>query len=192
MKEKKIFNPKNRAKLNDPRRLEWVPPAKVAQHLNMKADGVYADLGAGTGYLSRFIGECGNFPTIHALDIEPIMVEDMQSTLKEFSWIRPALIKTDELPFADMSIDGIWCITVFHEFKNPEAILREIFRVLKPGGKLLVIDWLKKPEACKEGPPIEHRIAKGDAIATLQDAGFSNVSEVGGFVHHFGILATKD
>lgn len=191
MTESRKFNPKHRERLNNPIRLELVPPTAVAQHVEMKADGEYVDLGAGTGYLSKHITEAGNSPTVHALDIEPIMVEEMESTLQEFQSIVPTLMKIDELPFADTSVDGLWSITVYHEFKQPDAILGEILRVLKPGGKLLIVDWLKSQEACEQGPPLDHRIAEDVVIADLQRAGFADVGSVDGLVHHFGVVATK-
>lgn len=191
MSEDKKFDPKKRKKLNDPLRLKWVPPARIVQVMDLKEGGEYVDLGAGTGYISRAIGELVDAPVIHAVDIEPLMVAEMESTLSEVAWIKPTLMERDRLPFADRSIDGLWSITVFHEFGAPEAILTEIHRVLKPGGRLLVIDWLKKPEACDQGPPLDHRVARGDVTTHLQDAGFTDVSSADGFIHHFGIMARK-
>lgn len=191
MSEDKKFDPKKRKKLNDPLRLKWVPPSRIVQAMDMKEGGEYVDLGAGTGYMSRAIGELMDAPFIHAIDIEPIMVTEMEATLSDVAWIKPALMERDRLPFADKSIDGLWCITVFHEFGTPGAILTEIYRVLKPAGTLLVIDWLRRPEACDQGPPLEHRVAEGVVTTYLQDAGFADVSFVDGFTHHFGIMARK-
>lgn len=191
MSEDKKFDPKKRNKLNNPLRLMWVPPAKIVQIMNLNKGGEYVDLGAGTGYMSRAIGKLIHAPVIHAVDIEPLMVSEMESTLSDVPWIKPALMGRDRLPFADKSIDGLWTITVFHEFGPPEAILTEIHRVLRPGGSLLVIDWLKKQEACDQGPPLGHRVAEGDVITHLQEAGFTGISSVDGFIHHFGIMARK-
>ena len=151
MSEDKKFDPKESKKLNSPLRLKWVPPPRIVQVMDMKEGGEYVDLGAGTGYMSRAIGELIDAPVIHAVDIEPLMVTQMESTLSDVAWIKPALMERDRLPFADGSIDGLWSITVFHELGAPKTILTEIHRVLKPRGSLLVIDWLKKPDACDQG-----------------------------------------
>ena len=192
MSRDKKFDPKKREKLNDPLRLEWVPPARIVQVMDLKKGGEYVDLGAGTGYISRAIGELIDASVIHAVDIEPLMVTEMESTLSEVPWIKPVLMEPDRLPFAAGSIDGLWCITVFHELGTPKAILTEIHRVLRPGGRLLVIDWLKKPDACEQGPPLNHRVAESEVTAHLHDAGFTKVSLADGFFHHFGIVASKD
>lgn len=191
MSEDKKFDPKTRNKLNNPLRLKWVPPSRIVEIMDLNKGGEYVDLGAGTGYMSRAIGEFIDAPVIHAIDIEPLMVTEMETTLSDVAWIKPTLMERDRLPFADKSIEGLWCITVFHEFGPPEAILREIHRILKPGGNLLVIDWLKKQEACDQGPPLDHRVAEGDVTIALQNAGFTGVSSVDGFIHHFGIMARK-
>ncbi len=192
MSESKVFDPKKRAKLNNPLRLEWVPPARVAELMDLKRGGEYIDLGAGTGYMSRSIGEHINNSVIHAVDIEPLMVSEMKSSLSDITWIKPALMERDKLPFANASIDGLWCITVFHELGTPGKMLNEIHRVLKPGGVILVIDWLKKQEACEQGPPLDHRIDENDVVKTLQGADFTNTSVESGFLHHFGIIANKN
>ena len=141
MSDDKKFDPMKRNKLNDPLRLKWVPPGRIVDLMDLKEGGEYVDLGAGTGYISRAIGELVDAPVIHAVDIEPLMVEEMNSILSDVAWIKPALMERDKLPFADSSIDGLWGITVFHEFGAPKAILTEIHRVLKPGGRALVIEY---------------------------------------------------
>ncbi len=191
MTDDRKFDPKKREKLNNPLRLEWVPPARNVQLMDLQAGGEYVDLGAGTGYLSRAIGEITDGLTIHALDIEPLMVEEMEATLGDRAWLKPVLMERDRLPFADSSINGLWSITVFHEFGGPEPILKEICRVLKPGGTVLVVDWQKTEEACEQGPPIDHRVAEAEVISYLQATGFQDAAIVDGFIHHFGVLAKK-
>lgn len=191
MSEDRTFDPKKKNKLNNPLRLNWVPPARIAQIMGLKDGEEYIDLGAGTGYMSRAIGALVNAPVVHAIDIEPLMVTEMEESLSDISWIKPALMERDRLPFADNSIDGLWCITVFHEFGSAEAILKEIHRVLKPGGSLLVIDWLKKSEACEQGPPLDHRVAEGDVMDHLKNVNFTDVSSADGFIHHFAVMARK-
>lgn len=191
MTEDRKFDPKKREKLNNPLRLTWVPPKRIVALMELQGGGEYVDLGAGTGYLSRAIGEITDAVTIHALDIEPLMVKEMEATLGDKAWLKPTLMERDKLPFADDSIDGLWNITVFHEFGRPKPILKEIYRVLKPGGSVLVVDWQKTEEACKQGPPIDHRVAEADVINHLQAAGFKDGTIVDGFIHHFGVMAKK-
>ncbi len=190
MSTDKKFNPAKRKKLNNPVRLQWIPPQRIKALLDMDEKGVYLDIGAGTGYITREVAAKVPGATVHALDIEPLMVEEMERS-KDNNGILPQLMKRDVLSFARTSLDAIWSITVFHELGNPIPLLREIRRVLRPDGRLLIVDWIKKLESCEQGPPLEHRVLVEDVITVLQEVGFTTVEEVTGFTHHFGVLAEK-
>ncbi|MEN8188582.1 MAG: methyltransferase domain-containing protein [Thermodesulfobacteriota bacterium] len=191
MSEEKKFDPRKRKKLNNPVRLQWVPAMRVVELMELNSHGTYLDVGAGTGYISQAIGELLNGPIIHALDIEPLMISEMETTLKAASWIHPQLMERNILSFADQSVDGVWTITVFHEFGDPLPILGEIYRVLRPGTALLVVDWAKQPEACEQGPPLDHRVAEEVVVANLKEAGFTDVTIEDGFTHHYGVVGYR-
>lgn len=53
------------------------------------------------------------------------------------------------LPFADASFDLVACLSSFHYFREPTAALGEFRRVLRPGGRLLLLDWCDDHWACK-------------------------------------------
>ncbi|RUM34988.1 MAG: hypothetical protein DSY58_07515 [Desulfobulbus sp.] len=190
MTDAKKFDPKKRKKLNNPIRLEWIPPALIWSLINPGTGSTFVDIGAGTGYLTNKIGLlAGPAIEIHALDIEPLMIAEMRQTLPAESTIIPQLMEKDRLPFADNSIDGIWLITLFHELEPPEPLLAEIHRVLRPGCRMLIVDWEKDTAACEQGPPFAHRIAADTALQTVTAAGFADVRQVPGFHFHYGILA---
>ncbi len=190
MTQGKKFDPKKRKKLNNPTRLQWIPPQIIAEAVGIQKKRNYLDVGAGTGFLSEKIVEDVPSATVQCLDIEPLMVEEMQNHLDQNRFF-PLLIEKDILPLAKNSVDGAWSITVFHELGNPIPLLSELNRVLRPGGRLLIIDWEKREEACEQGPPIEHRVQETEVIHALQQAGFSELSTIAGFTHHYGICGVK-
>ncbi len=77
-----------------------------------------------------------------------------------------------KLDIEDESVDGVVTITVFHEFKKPSENLVEIYRVLKPGGKLMIIDWKPDTENMS-GPSQSDRVFVDDAHKIVEEAGFS-------------------
>lgn len=190
MSESKKFNPAKRKKLNNPLRLDWLPPALIWKMVNSAGGSTFVDIGAGTGFITREIAVLAEPSVhIHALDIEPLMIEEMQLTLPADTPVQPQLMTRDQLPFADAAVDGIWMITLYHELEPPEPLLQEIRRILRPGGCLLIVDWEKNEEACAQGPPLDHRVEIETARQQVETAGFHNVKTVPGFHFHFGITA---
>lgn len=191
MTSAKKFDPAKRKKLNNPERLKWIPPRLVWELVSFEGSGLYLDIGAGTGYLTREIaGYAGSGAKVIALDIEPIMVREMEKTLPKDGIVRPEQMNRDELSFADGTVDGIWLIALFHELTPPDPLLAEIRRVLRPGGKLMIIDWEKDSRACEQGPPLDHRVSTSTVMSQLKSAGFLDVKEVDrGFQHHFAVTA---
>lgn len=186
MSTEKKFNPAKRKKLNNPARLQWIPPGRIRALLGDLKGGSYLDIGAGTGYMSWEIAALLPGAIVHALDIEPLMVQEMEMN-SEKSRVLPQLMERDILSFADTSIDGAWNITLFHELGDPAPLLQELKRVLRPGGRLVIVDWEKKEEACEQGPPLNHRVSAEEVMAELQKAGFADVRTVTGFTHHFAV-----
>jgi len=86
-------------------------------------------------------------------------------------------------------VDGVWMITLFHELEPAEPLLQEIRRVLRPGARLLIIDWEKNEEACEQGPPLQHRVATDTARQQIVETGFHNVQITPGFHFHYGVIA---
>ncbi|WP_457575986.1 class I SAM-dependent methyltransferase [Desulfomarina sp.] len=189
MASAKKFDPAKRKKLNNPERLRWIPPHLVWELVNSGDGSLYLDIGAGTGYLTREIAKyAGPAAKIFALDIEPVMISEMEKNLPKDSIVRPALMDRDELSFADGSVDGIWLIALYHELTPPDPLLAEIRRVIRPGCKLVIIDWEKDSKACEQGPPLDHRVSASTVIGQLKSAGFLDVMEIdGGFQHHFAV-----
>jgi ubiquinone/menaquinone biosynthesis C-methylase UbiE len=102
--------------------LEWLPRGRLL-----------LDLGCGTGLFMRRYGEQGG--TAIGLDISRGMVEAARDQARWFEY----LVGTAEvLPFRDATFDAVSCMLAFSYLENPGWMLREAFRVLKPGGSLAV------------------------------------------------------
>ena len=88
------------------------------------------------------------------------------------------------LPLADASFDWVVCANSFHYFRQPAATLREMNRVLRPGGSLVLVDWCDDYLTCKlcswwlrfTDPAFYRTYTRNDCQALLEQTGFQVVS----------------
>jgi ubiquinone/menaquinone biosynthesis C-methylase UbiE len=121
------------------------------------------ELAPGPGYLSIELAKMGNYHIV-GLDISPTFIEIAQAKAKE------AAVDIDfrqgnasHMPLADDLFDFIVCSAAFKNFSEPVLALDEMFRVLKPGGKALIIDL--RPDASIE--EIETHIREDMALTGI-------------------------
>jgi ubiquinone/menaquinone biosynthesis C-methylase UbiE len=114
----------------------------------VKAGDNVLEAGCGTGTLSLAIQETvGQFGNVHAIDAAPEMIERAQKKNKRAGksvHFKVGLI--DNIPYSDNEFDAVMCsFMIFHMSKDVrQRGLKEIFRVLKQNGKLLIVDILKQ------------------------------------------------
>jgi len=106
------------------------------------------ELAPGPGYLSIELAKMGNYHIV-GLDISPTFVEIAQAKAREAGVdIDFRLGNASRMPLADDLFDFIVCSAAFKNFSEPVRAMDEMFRVLKPGGKALIIDL--RPDASIE------------------------------------------
>jgi len=128
------------------------PPDKLIERSGIKQGMTVLDLGCGSGafttLVARAVGEQGK---VYAVDIQPKMLQQLERKLAkpENQDIRNIELKQTsayELPFEDGSVDLVYMVTVLQEIPDRGRALREIRRVLKPGGILAVSELLPDPD----------------------------------------------
>jgi ubiquinone/menaquinone biosynthesis C-methylase UbiE len=165
-------------RLEDPERLVWLPPAEVLRALHLQAGQTVADVGAGTGYLSLPLAhKLGPKGKVYAVDAQDQMLEWIAAKIKRDGLTNVELVHADAsattLPAA--SCDLFLTANVWHELDDRGAVLAEAKRVLKPAGRIALLDWSPDVERVG-GPPLEHRIASDDVVAELGAAGFRDAA----------------
>lgn len=168
------FNPENMAKLESPERRKMLPAEKLLDHLDIQDNMSVLDLGAGTGYFA--IPAAGRTEgTIYALDVEPQMLERISERASEQGLTNIQLVEGvfEHIPLEDQLVDRVIASMVLHETESLEQALREINRVLTPGGRCMCLEWEKVPS--EMGPPGHHRIHSDDLKAAFNQAGFQLV-----------------
>lgn len=173
--EEKKFDPAKLQKLNDPKRLQYLNPDIIWKALDPGAPGVLVDIGAGTGVFAALFAKKMAHGKVYACDISDVMIswmkENLPAELKED--IIPLKMEESSVPLPEGIADVVYMINLHHELEEPEKIITESHRLLKPGGKLMIVDW--KKEETPEGPPLSIRIAEDEIAGQLTKAGFSSV-----------------
>jgi len=95
------------------------------------------DVGCGDGTLARALARAGA-ASVTGCDIDPRMIAAASATAPPGSAIRYAVADATRLPFADDSFDVVTVITVLAFVADAEGAVREMARVLRPGGRLVV------------------------------------------------------
>jgi len=156
---------------------DLVDVRRVFAELDLHPDSILLDLACGVGNYSiaaaEFVGEQGR---IHAVDLWAEGIATLRERVRELGLtrIRPSVADVAErLPLADASVDVALLATVLHDLAaagTAAAALREAARVLKPGGRLVVVEFDKVES--EPGPPLPVRLSPGEVAELVLPCGF--------------------
>jgi ubiquinone/menaquinone biosynthesis C-methylase UbiE len=116
----------------------------IVKACNIREGMQIADVGAGTGLFSRlFAPKVGVKGTVVAVDISEDFLKHIQETAREqnLANIQTVLCKQDSVELPDASVDLVFTCDTYHHFEFPFKTLSSIHRALKPGGRLIVVDY---------------------------------------------------
>ena len=117
-------------------------PDLTVENLNLNPDDVVADIGAGSGYFSSRIAQQVTDGKVYAVDIQPEMLEAI-ATLKKDN-IETVLGAEDNPKLPDESIDLAFMVDAYHEFAYPREMMEGIVEALKPGGRVVLLEYRKE------------------------------------------------
>ena len=103
-----------------------------------------ADIGAGTGYITRRMAEkVGPTGTVFGVDVQPEMLRMLEATARRagLTNIRPVLAGVRDVRLAPASIDLAIMVDVYHELEFPHEVLAGIVRALRPGGRVVFVEY---------------------------------------------------
>jgi ubiquinone/menaquinone biosynthesis C-methylase UbiE len=136
------------------------------------------EIGPGTGYYTLDLAEwVGHEGTVEIFDLQQEMLDHTIRRARERGlWnVNPTLGDAQKLPFDDDSFDAAALTTVLGEIPDQEAALREIARVLRPGGRLVVGELFGDP----------HMVTLGSLKPRAESAGLRFAGRVGSPLAYF-------
>lgn len=130
--------------LERPEREQEEKPDALLAALQLKPGEVVADIGAGTGYYSwRLAKAVGATGRVYAVDIQQEMLDLLQRKMAERNLTNVTgvlgTIQDPKLPAG--SVDLVLMVDVYHEFDHPFEMMRGICKALKPGGRVVFVEF---------------------------------------------------
>ncbi|MCY0987164.1 class I SAM-dependent methyltransferase [Nannocystis sp. ILAH1] len=150
----------------------WQRPEEVLRALALEPTMRVADVGAGTGYFAVRLARAVPAGEVIATDIEPDMVRYLNERARreKLANLRSVQSTGTGSGLAAASVDRILVVHVWHHLDDRERHARELAAALRPGGKLMIVDFSM---AGHRGPPAHMRVPPEVVVAELASAGLS-------------------
>jgi FkbM family methyltransferase len=145
----------------------------LLKNLAVKPGMVVADIGAGSGYHSALLSKMVGTGKVFAVDVEPEMIAYLNARIKQekLSRIVPVLSTEQKVSLSENTIDMMLLVDVYHEFSFPYEMALSMRAALKPGGKLVLVEFRAEDPTV----PIKtiHKMSEAQAIKEFKAAGFT-------------------
>ena len=155
---------------DDPARDAWQMPERVIAALQLQPGAAVADLGAGTGYFSVRLAKAVPQGTVYAVDIEPAMLAHIAKRASAAGLTNIVTVTAAQRSLAlPAPVDVLLVVDTYHHLPDRVAYFRDVQKVLKPGGRVAIIDFRKDSP---EGPPAQFRFDAEQIVAEMEQAGY--------------------
>ncbi len=170
-------------------------PERVLEEIRIPEGAKIADFGSGSGYfalhLARLVGPDG---VVTAIDVLPHTLETVRSRARDQGLYNIAYVRGNlELPessgLVPRSQDIVLLANILFQSQKKDLILAESYRVLKPGGELVMIDWL--PHAAFGPSETGWKLSAQEGRALAEQSGFRFEREIHASSNHWGMVFKK-
>jgi ubiquinone/menaquinone biosynthesis C-methylase UbiE len=156
-----------------PERITEEHPDQALDAIRIEHGSTVADIGAGVGYFTwRLAERVGSTGTVYAEDIQQAMLDELGRNMlaRRLKNVRPVLGTPTDPKLPKNSIDLVLLVDVYHEFSEPEKMLDNIRESLKPGGRIVFLEYRAEDPSV----PIreEHKMTVSQVRAEVQPEGY--------------------
>lgn len=176
--------------VDETERRKWQNPEAIFTELGIKPGITFMDIGCGEGFFTlpaaHMIGSGGK---IYALDenAEAIELLKKKAIAEGLENLVLKVGTAEDTLLCEGCADVIFFGIVLHDFKDPAKVLENAYRMLKPGGLLINLDWKKMNMSF--GPPMSIRFDEATASQMIGVAGFKIESIKESGLYHYIITA---
>jgi ubiquinone/menaquinone biosynthesis C-methylase UbiE len=160
-------------------REQWQRVDEVIAALGVNSGSQVADVGAGNGFFTvRFARAVGDTGRVFAVDVSPVALRELGRRVETEGFKNVEIIQGEEddprLPEA--ALDAAIIVNAYHEMAEHRAMLAGIWRALKAGGRLLLLEpGAASPDATRAQQARRHQLALALAEADVREAGYEVV-----------------
>ena len=119
---------------------------KMIDALKFRDGEVVADIGCGSGFIARKIAKKIGSGTVYGVDIQEEMLDLLLKRMAMFriTNVKPVLGTTTDPKLPPASCDTMIMVDVYHEFDQPYEMIRSMIAGLKPGGRIVFVEYRKE------------------------------------------------
>src|SRR5262245_5371049 len=142
--------------------------------LKIAKGSTVADIGAGSGFITeRLASRVGPTGKVYANDVQPQMLQLLASRLAKRKITNVMLVHgaIDDPRLPPESVDLEIMVDVYHEFSQPQAMLRKLREALKIGGRMVLLEYRKEDPSIPIRP--EHKMSVAEAKMEVEAEGFT-------------------
>jgi predicted methyltransferase len=155
--------------------------ARILENVSLKPGMQVADIGAGTGLFTLpFATAVGISGKVYAVEIAQNFLNHISARAKkvELTNVEPILCTSRSVGLADGSIDLAFICDVYHHFEFPQDSMASLFKAMRSGGEVVLIDFKRIPGRSSEFVMGHVRAGQEAFEAEIKAAGFEKVGEV--------------
>lgn len=173
-------------------RTAYQKPDEVMAYLGDVSGQTVMEIGAGTGYFSFRLVDSG--AKVIAADVDERFQEYIKNKRDSLGISEDQLslrqVPYDNPQLKDKEVDMVLVVNTYHHIDDREKYFQKVYKGLKEGGRLVVIDFFKKD--LPVGPPVDMKLTADDVGAELSAAGFSQFEVNGELLdYQYIVVATK-
>lgn len=172
----------------------FADPTSNLKQLGLEENMIVADLGAGTGFYTVAAAHLVPRGKVYAVEVQkdylPTIKEKAHTArLNNVECLWGNIEKNHGTKIGDRVADAVVASNVLFQVEDRNGFISEIYRILKPGGKVLLVDW---SGASALGPNSAHLVSKNTAEELFQAKGFKVEREIPAGEHHYGMILRKE
>lgn len=167
-------------------------PVKNLKAFGLREDNIVADLGAGTGYYSVAAGKMVPRGKVYAIEVQKDFLTMIRNKVREAHLGNVEVIwgnieKVDGTKIRGGIVDAVIASNVLFQVEDKDKFMEEVKRILKPQGKVLLIDW----SADSFATSLKTAVPKNKAREMFERKGFVFEREINAGTHHYGMILAK-